>query len=205
MKKIFFTMGYDCFTGINLEGNLFAEFQDDYNLLTIREIENWTEQWSFSLQGIQEEVARIRDDIGEGDTIWVSIQQFEGNEKEGWVTVQADRSSFFRIAYPSGEVTYLGEYMYSACFSPDGKYVAYSSNADYDDEVDMEQEEYERMKKICPPGICVREVEQGRLRTYIGTPIRIRKKIIWNTGILCGLKRKDLKNTWRDRGKMKNS
>lgn len=163
MKKIFFyDGGYDCFTGINLEGNMFAEFQDDYNLLTIREIENWTEQWSFSLQGIQEEVARIRDDIGEGDTIWVSIQQFEGNEKEGWVTVQADRSSFFRIAYPSGEVTYLGEYMYSACFSPDGKYVAYSSDADYDDEVDMEQEEYERMKKICSPGICVREIETGK-------------------------------------------
>lgn len=163
MKKIFFyDGGYDCFMGINLEGNLLAEIPDYYNLLTIRKIEDWTEQWSFSLQEIQEEVARIRDDIKEGDTELVLVQQFEGNEKEGWVTVQAGRSSFFRIAYPSGEVTYLGEYMYSACFSPDGKYVAYSSDADYDDGVEMEPEERERMERICPPGICIREIETGK-------------------------------------------
>ena len=158
----FYDGGYDCFNKINIEGNLFAEIRDKYSLLTIREIADGEEQWSFSLQGIQEEVARIRDDIREGDTIWVSIQQFEGDEKEGWLTVQAGRSSFFRIAYPSGEVTYLGEYMYSACFSSDGKYVAYSSDADYDSGVGMEQEEYERMKKICPSGICVREIETGK-------------------------------------------
>ncbi|MDE7250601.1 MAG: hypothetical protein K2N82_12130, partial [Lachnospiraceae bacterium] len=65
----------------------------------------------------------------------------------------------------SGEVTYLGEYMYSVCFSPDGKYAAYSSDVDYDDGVVMENEkhdEYERMKRICPPGICVREIETGK-------------------------------------------
>ena len=163
MEKItFYDGGYDCFNKINIEGNLFAEIRDEYNLLTIRDIEEGAEQWSFSLQGIQEEVARIRDDIKEGDTVLVTIQQFEGDEKEGWLTVQAGLSSFFRIAYPSGEVTYLGEYMYSVCFSPDGKYVAYSSDADYDDKVDMEQEEYERMKKICPSGICVREIETGK-------------------------------------------
>lgn len=161
-KIVFYDGGYDCFNKINIEGNLLAEIRDKYSLLTIREIEEGAEQWSFSLQGIREEVARIRDDIKEGDTVLVTIQQFEGDEKEGWLTVQADRSSFFRIAYPSGEVTYLGEYMYSVCFSPDGKYAAYSSDVDYDDGVDMDQEEYERMKKICPPGICVREIETGK-------------------------------------------
>ena len=166
MEKItFYDGGYDCFNKINIEGNLFAEIRDEYNLLTIRDIEEGAEQWSFSLQGIQEEVARIRDDIKEGDTVLVTIQQFEGDEKEGWLTVQAGLSSFFRIAYPSGEVTYLGEYMYSVCFSPDGKYAAYSSDVDYDDGVVMENEkhdEYERMKRICPPGICVREIETGK-------------------------------------------
>ena len=161
-KIIFYDGGYDCFNKINIEGNLFAEIRDEYNLLTIRDIEEGAEQWSFSLQGIQEEVARIRDDIKEGDTVLLTVQQFEGDEKEVWLTVQAGLSSFFRIAYPSGEVTYLGEYMYSICFSPDGKYAAYSSDADYDSKVDMEPEEYERMKRICPPGICVREIETGK-------------------------------------------
>ena len=154
--------GYSPIWRINAEGNLLAGIRDNGSLLTIREIEDGTEQWSFSLQEIREEVAQIRDDVQEEDTILVSIQQFEGNEKEGWVTVQAGRSSFFRIAYPSGEVSYLGEYMYSVCFSPDGKYAAYSLDVDYDDGVDMDPEEYERLERICPPGICVREIKTGK-------------------------------------------
>lgn len=154
--------GYSPIWRINAEGSLLAGIRDNYSLLTIRKIEDGTEQWSFSLQGIQEEVERIRDDIQEGDTVLVVIQQFEGNEQEGWLTVQAGNSSFFRIAYPSGEVVYLGEYMYSVCFSPDGKYAAYSSDADYDSGVDMTSNEYERMERICPPGICIREIETGK-------------------------------------------
>ena len=154
--------GYSPLCKINAEGNLLAGTRDEYSLLTIRKIEDGTEQWSFSLQGIQEEVARIRDDVEEGDTVWVKICQFEGNGKEGWLTVQAGDSSFFRIAYPSGEVTYLGEYMYAISFSPDGKYAAYSSDVDYDSGVGMTDEEYERMERICPPGICVREIETGK-------------------------------------------
>lgn len=158
----FYDGGYDCFNKINIEGNLLAGTRNNFDLLTIREIENGTEQWSFSLQGIHEEVARIRDDVQEGDTVLTVVQQFEGNEKEGWLTVQAGRSSFFQITYPLGEVTYLGEYMYSPCFSPDGKYVAYSSDVDYDDGVDMDQEEREKMERVCLPGICVREIETGK-------------------------------------------
>lgn len=48
-----------------------------------------------------------------------------------------DGLPFFEIRYPAGEVKYLGEYLYSLCYSPDGKYAAYSS-VDYDDGVDME-------------------------------------------------------------------
>lgn len=154
--------GYSPLCIINEEGNLLAGTRDEYSLLTIRKIEDGSELWSFSLQGIQEEVARIRDDVQEGDTVLVDICQFEGNENEGWLTIQAGDSSFFRIAYPSGEVNYLGEYMYGVCFSPDGKYVAYSSDVDYDSGVGMGSEEYEKMERICPPGICVREVETGK-------------------------------------------
>ena len=157
---------------INEEGSLLAETRSKYTLLTIRKIEDGSELWSFSLQGIQENVARIRDDVEEGDTIIVDFCQFEGNENEGWLTLQAGNSSFFRIAYPSGEVTYLGEYMYAVSFSPDGKYAAYSSEEDYDSGVDMEPEEYEKMRRICPPGICVREIETGKTAYIYWYPFR---------------------------------
>lgn len=154
----FYDGGYESFKKINPEGNLLAEIKDDYKLLTISRVENGIEQWSFPLQGIREEVERIRDDIKAKDTVLVSVCQFEGDEKEGWLTVQAGPSSFFKISYPSGEVTYLGEYLYSVCFSPDGKYVAYS-DVDYDNRVDMEQEERAQMP---PQGIYIKEVETGK-------------------------------------------
>lgn len=48
--------------------------------------------------------------------------------------------------------------MYSMCFSPDGKYAAYS-DVDYDDGVGMEPEELDK----CPPdGIYVKEIETGK-------------------------------------------
>lgn len=149
---------YSALWGLNAEANLIAGIKDDYSLLTIRKVADGTEQWSFPLQGIWEEVKKIRDDIQEKDTVMVVIHQFEGNEEEGWLTVQAGPSSFFRIAYPSGEVSYLGEYLYSLCFSPDGKYVAYS-NVNYENGVDMDWEEE---KRVPLPGIYIREVETGK-------------------------------------------
>lgn len=150
--------GYSALWGLNAEANLIAGTKDDYSLLTIRKVEDGTEAWSFPLQGIWEEVKKIRDDIQVKDTVMVVIRQFEGNEEEGWLTVQAGRSSFFWIAYPSGEVNYLGEYLYSLCFSPDGKYAAYS-DVDYDYGVDMDWEEE---KRVPPPGIYIREMETGK-------------------------------------------
>lgn len=163
----FYDDGFNSLNRINAEGDLFAEedmvaeINDDDSWLTIRKVEDETELWRFSLQGIREETARIRDDIQEGDIVLVLICQFEGNEKEGWLTVQAGSSSFFRIAYPSGEMTYLGEYMYSPWFSPDGKYVAYSS-IDYNNGVGMEHGRPEEYAQTPPDGIYVREVETGK-------------------------------------------
>ncbi|MGN0280456.1 MAG: hypothetical protein ACI4C4_13980 [Lachnospiraceae bacterium] len=164
----FYDGGYNEFKKINAEGELMAEIKDNYSLLTIRKVEDGTEAWSFPLQGILEAVKKIRNDIQEKDTVMVVIRQFEGNEDEGWMTVQAGPSSFFRIAYPSGEVTYLGEYLYSLCFSPDGKYAAYS-NVEYDDKFDIEPEEKAQMP---PQGIYIREVETGKTAYIYWDPSR---------------------------------
>lgn len=150
--------GYSALWGLNAEADLIVGTKDNFSLLTIRKVEDGTEQWSFPLQGIREEVKKIRNDIQDKSVVTVLVRQFEGNEEEGWLTVQADRSSFFRIAYPSGEVDYLGEYLYSLCFSPDGKYAAYS-NVTYEDGVDMEWEEE---KRVPPPGIYIMELETGK-------------------------------------------
>lgn len=150
---------YDPVMKENEEVDLIAGVTDNHSRLTVRKIEDGTEKWSYDLGGIWEETRKIREARGyEEDYLWVEIEQFRGNEQEGWLVVQAGSSSFFQIAYPSGEVTYLGEYLYSPRFSPDGKYLAYSS-VDYDNGVDMEPEEE---KQTPPPGIYVREVETGK-------------------------------------------
>ena len=152
-------MGYIGEKQMNAEGNLYAMPNHERSWLIIGAMKDGTEQWRFDLQGIREEAKKIREDRGyEEDYSGVNTEQFEGNEQEGWLVVQVGRSSFFRIAYPSGEVTYLGEYLYSPCFSPDGKYLAYSC-LDYENGVDMEPEEE---KQTPPPGIYVREVETGK-------------------------------------------
>ncbi len=145
---------------INAEGELYARTNVEDSLLTIGAIKDGTDQWSYGLEGIKEETREIRESKGyEADSVvGVFIEQFEGNEQEGWLVIQAGPSSFFRIAYPAGEVTYLGEYLYSPCFSPDGKYLAYSG-IDYDNVVGMDLEEE---KKIPPLGIYIREMETGK-------------------------------------------
>ena len=159
LKEGSFTEGYRGSEILNGEGTLLAGITDDYGLFTIRRIEDGSILWSYPLFGIREEVRRIRK--GMPDEEWrpcMEVVQFEGNEQEGWVILQGGMvSSFFMITYPSGEVTYLGEYLYSACFSPDGKYVAYSS-IEYDTMYDMSWEE----KKTIVPGIYVLEVETGK-------------------------------------------
>ena len=154
--------------GMCEEGNLIAITNDDFSLLTIRKVEDGTEQWRYDLQAIHEKVEKLRDDVQEEDRILVTVCQFEGNEKEGWLVIQAGPSSFFRIAYPSGEVTYLGEYLYSLRFSPDGKYAAYTS-VDYDNGVGMDPMEYEQTP---PPGIYVKEIETGKTAYIYWDPFR---------------------------------
>lgn len=98
---------------------------------------------------------------------YTEIVQFEGDDQGGWLTVQAG-DFFFRIEYPSGEVTYLGEYLYSLSFSPDGKYAAYTS-VDYDNGVGKYPVEDEQTP---PPGIYVKEIETGKTAYLYWDPFR---------------------------------
>ena len=164
----FFETGHSCLNYINQEGNLFVEISDEYSLFTINRVEDGAEQWRYDLQAIHEEVEKIRDDVQERGRILVTVCQLEGNEQEGWLVIQAGSSSFFRIAYPSGEVTYLGEYLYSLRLSPDGKYAAYTS-VDYDNGVSMDPMEYEQTP---PPGIYVKEIETGKTAYLYWDPFR---------------------------------
>ena len=158
LKKEMESEGYFILMNTNTEGDLIAGIKDNFSLLTIKRIEDGADQWSFDLQGMQEKVKKIRDDIRKEDNGMVFVEQFRGNEQEGWLVIQVGPSSFFRIDYPTGEVTYLGEYLYSPSFSPDGKYMAYSS-IDGDNAIDMDPAEYEQ---TLSPGIYVREVETGK-------------------------------------------
>lgn len=148
---------YSDLKGMSEEGDLIAIMNDDHSLLTIRRVEDGTERWSYDLEEIKEEVWKRRDDMQKGDWIRSTVWQFDGNEQEGWLVIQA-RSSFYKIAYPSGEVTYLGEYLYSPSFSPDGRYLAYSS-VDFDNRTGLKQIEYEQTP---PPGIYIKEIETGK-------------------------------------------
>ena len=158
LKKEMESEGYFILMKRNTEGDLIAGIKDNFSLLTIKRIEDGADQWSFDLQGMQEKVKKIRDDIREEDNGMVFVEQFRGNEQEGWLVIQVGSSSFFRIDYPAGEVTYLGEYLYSPSFSPDGKYMAYSS-IDGNNSIDMDPAEYEQTPSS---GIYVMEVEIGK-------------------------------------------
>lgn len=164
----FFEAGHGDLNYINPEGNLFVEISNDFSSLTINSVEDGAERWSYDLEGIHEKVEKIRNDVEEENRILVKICQFEGNEQEGWLVVQAGPSSFFRVAYPSGEVTYLGEYLYSLRFSPDGKYAAYTS-VDYDNGVGMDPVEEQQ---VPPPGIYIMEIETGKTAYMYWDPLQ---------------------------------
>lgn len=168
LEKEMRSEGYFILMKRNLEGDLIAGIKDNFSLLTIRRIEDGAELWSFDLQGMQEKVKKIRDDIRGEDMSMVFVKHFRGSEQKGRLVIQVGHSSFFQIDYPSGGVTYLGEYLYSPSFSPDGKYMAYSS-IDGNNSIDMDPAEYEQTPS---PGIYVMEVETGKTAYIYWYPSR---------------------------------
>ncbi len=119
----------------------------DYQQLDIWDIKKDKVIWSFSLKNIQDE-------------IWAKAIQFFGNQKEGTVIVQCGRS-FYEVEYPSNKVKYLGKDMYSLCYSPDKKYIVYSS-IDHEFGMGLSKDEMAETRDILP-GIYLMEMETGKV------------------------------------------
>ncbi|MDE7339661.1 MAG: YARHG domain-containing protein [Lachnospiraceae bacterium] len=88
------------------------------------------------------------------------VYQIQGDRENGKVVYQLGSRDFYEYAYPSGETRYLGKDMYYPWYSPDGKYIAYSS-PDGEACYDLDEEEAEEVTKILP-GIYILEVETGK-------------------------------------------
>ena len=141
---------------INEQGNLALCAALD-GQMAIRRIEDGATIWNYSFESMMDS----------RNVHSISLVQFRGNQEEGKIIVEYNRS-FYEISYPSDYVKYLGQDMYSLSYSPDGKYVAYSSG--YHEAVLAygERDELEQMS----PGIYILEVETGKT-AYIKQDIDI--------------------------------
>ena len=88
------------------------------------------------------------------------VYQIQGDRENVKVVYSLGSRDFYEYAYPSGEIRYLGKDMYYPWYSPDGKYIAYSS-PDGEACYDLDEEEAEEVIKILP-GIYILEVETGK-------------------------------------------
>ena len=117
----------------------------------------------------------VRDIILEGvDTVYrLEIFQFAGDEDSGWLLF-TNGIATYRYEYPSGKMEKIGEFMYNASYSPDGKYLAYcTGNAELFSDVRTSawqgDDEAARLLEAwneIPPGWYVEELETGNV-TYI--------------------------------------
>ena len=84
----------------------------------------------------------------------------QGDKESGKVVFDVENRYYYEFTYPSGEIRYLGTDMHCPCYSPDGKYIAYSSpcSADWND---VDEKDIEEMERILP-GIYILEVETGK-------------------------------------------
>lgn len=143
--------GYEPNPVINKQGDLIAMagFSND-KLVGIWNIKNETNVCFFSIESIQK-----------NQSIKRRILQFWGDENEGKVIMQIGDRDFYEVSYPSGDMKYIGRDMYSLCYSPDGKYVAYS-NCDLDDYYNFDEKDFDEVCAM-PEGIYILEVETGRI------------------------------------------
>lgn len=87
-------------------------YPDQNPQLDMWEIAGEETVYSFSLQNVGEN--------------YFDIIQFYGNGREGTIILQSHRD-FYELSYPSGEIRLLGKDIYAVSYSPDGKYLVYSS------------------------------------------------------------------------------
>ena len=74
---------------MNAQGDMYAGTNIEDSLLIIGTIKDGTEQWRYDLAEIKKKAREIRKNRGyeENSGLGVWIEQFEGNEEEGWTTL----------------------------------------------------------------------------------------------------------------------
>lgn len=94
-----------------------------------------------------------------GEEKYGYVHQIQGDKESGKVVFDIENRYYYEFAYPSGETRYLGTDIYCPCYSPDGKYLVYSSPC-CEDWYDVDEKAAEEMERILP-GIYILEVETG--------------------------------------------
>lgn len=150
VDRLFDQTGYDC-VKFNEQGNLAAGTKIQYKE------SNCTQKYEMAICDIEN--AEVLCTFYRGDE-YGYVWQILGYRESGKVVYVLDGRSFYEYSYPSGEIRYLGKDMYYPCYSPDGKYIAYSS-PDGEAYYDLDAEEAEEVSRILP-GIYILEVETGK-------------------------------------------
>lgn len=138
--------GYYCGVEFNEQGNLVA---GDKRILN--------DTWEITICDLESEEVLVT--FYQGDELG-NVYQLQGDRENVKVVYSLGSRDFYEYTYPSGEIRYLGKDMYYPWYSPDGKYIAYSS-PDGEACYDLDEEEAEEVIKILP-GIYILEVETGK-------------------------------------------
>ncbi|MCM1254369.1 MAG: hypothetical protein NC321_16240 [Clostridium sp.] len=150
VDRLYEQTGYQC-VRYNEQGDLVAGYKYEYDesgkstqTMAVFDLESMQVLWTF-YQGKEKQGF---------------VQQIQGDKKSGKVIFNVENRYFYEFTYPSGETRYLGADMYCPCYSPDGKYIAYSSPCSVD-WYDVDEKAVEEMERILP-GIYILEVETGK-------------------------------------------
>ena len=140
-------MGYRC-----------VEFNEQGDLAAGDKLDSLNDTWELAICDLEN--TEVLWTIYQGDKLGYAYQ-IQGDKESGKVVYQLGNRDFYEYIYPSGEIRYLGKDMHFPCYSPDGKYIAYSS-PDAEAFYGLNEEEAEEVSKILP-GIYILEVETGKI------------------------------------------
>ena len=134
-----------------------VKFNEQGNLAAGDERSRLNDTWEMSICDL--ESAEILLTFYQGNE-YGYVWQIQGDKESGKVVYKLGKRDFYEYAYPSGEIKYLGKDMYYPRYSPDGKYIAYSS-PDMEACYGLDEAEAEEVLRILP-GIYILEVETGK-------------------------------------------
>lgn len=141
-------------------GKLLAIAEDDNQCISIYRTEDFELLYQIMLPYV--------------DNTWpLETSQIMGNEEKG-IVLLSNGGNTYQVSYPDGEMTKIGEFMFSTTYSPDMKYRAYCTGNVIlfdrrefleESKLQLYSEMRERWDEI-PPGWYVEEVETGE-KAYI--------------------------------------